>query len=247
MKKWIILGLILFVVIAAFPVFSQTSEGWIERYCIPRCVVIVNDGGLGSGVIVSADGYIITNKHVCWGETSVTVYTSDFRPHGARVVGISDTCDVGVLKMEPVGEMLFWDAEKMVADPRMVFLGEPVYALGHPWGIAWSVSHGVISQKHKFGSGEFYWQHDASINPGNSGGPLFDDNGKLIGLNTMGLPPAFVENIALATAVYTWIDEVIAIIEADILRLAVIENIWEYQEEYERFHKYYNYSIKDNK
>jgi len=231
MKKWCILGLIIFLVLAAFPVFSQTSEGWIERYCIPRCVVIATIEGLGTGIVVTEDGYIITNKHVVWHGSEISVYTSDLREHGARVVGWSATCDVAVIKMETAEPMWYWDNEKMIVDPRMIFLGEEVYTVGHPFGIGWSITRGIVSQKHKFGTGEVYWQTDASINPGNSGGPLFDENGKLIGLNTMALLPAWVENIALATAVYTWIDEVTAIIEADIERLYIIENIWEYLEE----------------
>ena len=239
MKRWFILGLIFLVVFLAYPAISQTSEGWIEEYCIPRCVAIVNYMGVGTGVVATPDGYILTNKHVVLGLEKVIVYTSDFRAHGARVVGYSKTCDVAVIKMIPDREMLYWDAEDMIADPRMVFLGEEVYCVGTPLGIGWSVTRGVISQKHKFESGEYFWQHDASINPGNSGGPLFDENGKLIGLNAMGLPAYAVENIALATVVYAWIDEVTAIIEGDLLRLYPIENIFEWLKEREHLIKWY--------
>jgi serine protease Do len=139
--------------------------------------------GLGSGVIVSADGYILTNNHVVAGADSVKVTLSDGRELTAKVVGNDEKTDVAVLKVEAknLSPVTF-------ADSNDVQVGDRVLAVGNPFGLGQTVTTGIVSATGRaVALGVDYAdfiQTDAAINPGNSGGALIDMQGRLIGINT---------------------------------------------------------------
>jgi len=139
--------------------------------------------GIGTGVIVTKDGYILTNNHVVDGADTITVSLSDKRTFDARVVGRDDKTDLAVLKID-ASDLL--PAE--LGDSDQINVGEWVLAMGNPFGLSHTVTAGIISAKGRANVGiaeyEDFIQTDAAINPGNSGGPLINLEGKVIGINT---------------------------------------------------------------
>jgi serine protease Do len=138
---------------------------------------------LGSGFIVSNDGYILTNAHVVDGANVVTVKLTDKREFKARVVGADKQSDVAVLKI---------DASNLptvkIGDPNQSKVGQWVVAIGSPYGFDNTVTSGIISAKSRSLPNENYTpfiQTDVPVNPGNSGGPLFNLQGEVIGINSM--------------------------------------------------------------
>jgi serine protease Do len=138
---------------------------------------------LGSGFIVSSDGYILTNAHVVDGADVVTVKTTDKREYRAKVVGADKQSDVAVLKI---------DAKNLpvvkIGDPNGSKVGQWVVAIGSPYGFDNTVTSGIISAKSRALPNENYTpfiQTDVPVNPGNSGGPLFNLQGEVIGINSM--------------------------------------------------------------
>ena len=140
--------------------------------------------GMGSGVIFTADGAILTNNHVIEEALSINVRLRDGRYVPAKLVGRDPSTDLAVIKI---------DAPNLVparfADSDASRVGEWVVAIGSPFGLGYTVTTGVLSAKGRGGMGmnaiEDYLQTDASINPGNSGGPLCDLDGRVLGINTM--------------------------------------------------------------
>ncbi|QEM67360.1 DegQ family serine endoprotease [Geobacter sp. FeAm09] len=138
---------------------------------------------LGTGFIISAEGYILTNNHVVSGADEVMVKLSDGREIKGELKGSDEKLDLALIKISekeklPVAEL---------GNSDNLEVGEWVMAIGNPFGLAQTVTAGIVSAKGRvIGSGPYddYIQTDASINPGNSGGPLFDVNGKVIGINT---------------------------------------------------------------
>jgi serine protease Do len=138
---------------------------------------------LGSGVIVSPEGYILTNNHVVDGANEVKVALGDKREFKARVVGTDPKSDIAVLKI---------DADHLsyitIGDSSKVQVGDQVLAIGNPFGVGQTVTMGIVSAMERGGLGiedyEDFIQTDAPINPGNSGGALVNDRGELIGINT---------------------------------------------------------------
>jgi serine protease Do len=141
--------------------------------------------GLGSGVIVSRDGYILTNNHVIDKADSIYVRLYDDRRLLAKVIGADSKTDVAVLKID-AGNLPFIS----IGNSDSVQVGEIVLAIGSPMSenLAYTVTQGIVSAKGRSNVGLAYYedfiQTDAAINPGNSGGPLIDLDGKLIGINT---------------------------------------------------------------
>lgn len=139
--------------------------------------------GLGSGVIVSADGYLLTNNHVIDGADDIEVLLTDGRQVRAQLVGTDPESDVAVLKVGLTGlpAISFGDAEK-------VQVGDVVLAIGNPFDVGQTVTSGIVSAlgRNKLGINTFenFIQTDAAINPGNSGGALVDASGNLLGINT---------------------------------------------------------------
>lgn len=139
---------------------------------------------LGSGVIISNNGYIITNNHVIDEADKVLVSLSDStKEYTAKVIGTDARSDLAVIKIEAnnLSPISF-------ADSSNVLIGDVVFAIGNPFGVGESITQGIVSALNKSGIGindyENFIQTDASINPGNSGGALVDSRGALIGINT---------------------------------------------------------------
>ncbi len=137
---------------------------------------------LGSGFIVSTDGYILTNAHVVDMADEVTVKLNDKREFKAKVIGADKRTDVAVIKIEATG----LPAVK-IGDPEKLRVGEWVLAIGSPFGFDSTVTAGIVSAKGRSLPQENYVpfiQTDAAVNPGNSGGPLFNVKGEVVGINS---------------------------------------------------------------
>jgi serine protease Do len=138
---------------------------------------------LGSGVIVSPEGYILTNNHVVEGAKEIKITLGNKNEYDAKVIGTDSRTDIAVLKIEDKGlpAIPFGDSSK-------VKVGEFALAIGNPFGLSQTVTMGIISATGRGGLGiedyEDFIQTDASINPGNSGGALVNVNGELVGINT---------------------------------------------------------------
>ncbi len=153
------------------------GQGPRRNFNVPRQV------GIGSGVIVTKDGYILTNNHVVDGADEVKVGMQDGREFTAKVVGRDPKSDVAVIKI---------DAKDLPAVPMAnsdnVEVGDVVLAIGNPFGIGQTVTTGIVSATGRGGTVgldyEDFIQTDAAINPGNSGGALVDAEGRLVGINT---------------------------------------------------------------
>ena len=143
------------------------------------------ENSLGSGVIVSPDGVIVTNHHVVAGADEVTVVLADRRELEARILGSDDRTDVAVLKVDASGDTFPYLAFR---DSDTVEVGDLVLAIGNPFGVGQTVTSGIVSAEAQTRVGitdlNFFIQTDAAINPGNSGGALVDMEGRLIGINT---------------------------------------------------------------
>jgi serine protease Do len=138
---------------------------------------------LGTGFIVSSDGYILTNNHVVNGADEVMVKLSDGREVKGEIKGSDDKLDLALIKISD--KETYFAAD--LGDSDALEVGEWVMAIGNPFGLAQTVTAGIVSAKGRvIGSGPYddFIQTDASINPGNSGGPLFNANGRVIGINT---------------------------------------------------------------
>jgi serine protease Do len=158
--------------------FGDQSQGRMPRhnFNMPR------QEGVGSGVIATKDGYILTNNHVVENADEVRVALQDGREFTAKVIGRDPKSDVAVIKI---------DARDLpavpMADSDKVEVGDVVLAIGNPFGIGQTVTTGIVSAKGRGNMGldyEDFIQTDAAINPGNSGGALVDGDGRLVGINT---------------------------------------------------------------
>ncbi len=163
------------------PFFQQFfGDGSDGRFNIPR---ERRERSLGSGVIVSPEGYILTNNHVVDGATDIRVTLSDKREFKATVVGTDPKTDIAVLKVE--GSNL---PTVTIGDSSKVQVGDYALAIGNPFGVGQTVTMGIVSAKGRSNLGiedyEDFIQTDAPINPGNSGGALVNDRGELVGINT---------------------------------------------------------------
>ncbi len=144
--------------------------------------------GLGSGVIISPDGYIVTNNHVIDGAERLEITLNDNRTFNAKVIGSDASTDIALLKIEAEGLPVI-----PIGDSDALKVGEWVLAVGNPFGFTSTVTTGIVSAKARsIGSAtqgrpmgiESYIQTDAAVNPGNSGGALVNINGELVGINT---------------------------------------------------------------
>ncbi|CFW96455.1 Peptidase S1C [Syntrophomonas zehnderi OL-4] len=141
--------------------------------------------GIGSGFIISKDGYILTNQHVIKGANSIKVNIGDSKKYPARVIGQDQELDLAVLKIDPPKDL----AVLSLGDSSKIRPGEWVVAIGNPYGLDHTVTAGVISAlgrpvQIENRAYKNLIQTDAAINPGNSGGPLLNTNGQVIGINT---------------------------------------------------------------
>jgi serine protease Do len=140
--------------------------------------------GIGSGILMDAQGHILTNNHVAGGASSIQVTLADGRQYPAKVVGTDPKTDLAVIKIQDSDRLPYLS----FGDSDKVDVGQWVVAIGAPRGLDESVTHGIISAKHRTGisdpsSYQDFLQTDAPINPGNSGGPLLNLKGEVIGIN----------------------------------------------------------------
>lgn len=157
---------------------------------VPQQMPEQHRSGLGSGVIISTDGYILTNHHVIDGAEKIKVDLNDNRTLDAKVVGFDPPSDLAVLKIDATNLPVL-----ALGDSDRVRVGDVVLAIGNPLGIGQTVTMGIISAKGRQtglsnGSFEDFLQTDAPINQGNSGGALVSTNSELIGINSQILSPS---------------------------------------------------------
>ena len=184
---------------------ERVSNPFFRQFGIPDQERESKQEGLGSGVIVSPDGYILTNNHVVEGADELKVLLPDEREFIAKVIGTDPKTDVAVVKIE---------AEKLptlvLADSAKIRVGDVVFAVGNPLGIGQTVTMGIVSAKGRNIPGladdgvayQDFIQTDAAINMGNSGGALVDTKGRLVGVNSAILSPTR-GNIGIGFAIPT--------------------------------------------
>jgi serine protease Do len=138
---------------------------------------------LGSGFVIDESGYIVTNRHVVEGADDIDVQFSSGKQYKAKLVGEDAKTDVALLKIKPDAKI----PSVPLGDSDKLQVGDWVLAVGNPFGLSHTVTAGIVSARDRvIGAGPYddFIQTDASINPGNSGGPLFDQHGRVIGINT---------------------------------------------------------------
>jgi serine protease Do len=191
----------------AGPIATAPAPGWVEiaRAVKPAVVNVSTRGardgrdedlpgelpgraprrsvrGLGSGFVINADGHVVTNYHVVAGASEIRVRFADGREVPGKVVGGDAKTDLALLKVEGTGLPVI-----PLGDSSRLEVGEPVMAVGNPFGLEQTVTTGIVSATGRsIGAGPYddFIQTDASINPGNSGGPLVNARGEVIGVNT---------------------------------------------------------------
>ena len=142
--------------------------------------------GIGSGFIISPDGYILTNTHVVNNASKITVKLTDRREFDGKVIGMDERTDVAVIKINAKGDL----PVVKLGDSNKLRPGQWVLAIGSPFGFENSVTAGVVSALARGNVGEAgngyvpFIQTDVAVNPGNSGGPLFNLNGEVVGINS---------------------------------------------------------------
>lgn len=207
------------------PLYDSDSGSWnytaeearriaVYNKCRDSVVVInayssLSDSGQGSGVIISSDGYIVTNKHVVGSSTSFTVVFSDNTSEEATVIGTDSLTDIAVLKVErtDLTPIEFGSSDNLS-------VGQIVYTIGNPYGYSWSFTDGSISGLDRMVSTSSsssiipnMIQTNALVNPGNSGGPLLDSSGTMIGLiSSIYSTTGSAEGISFALPVDTVLD-----------------------------------------
>ena len=159
------------------PFFRRFFGDQLDEQAEPR-------SGLGSGVIVSTDGYILTNYHVVEAADKIEVALNNGKKYKAKVVGADPESDIAVLKIAAAGTL----PVITFAAPDSIRVGDVVLAIGNPFGVGQTVTSGIVSALGRTHLGintfENFIQTDAAINPGNSGGALVDSNGHLVGINS---------------------------------------------------------------
>jgi serine protease Do len=198
------------------PEYSSVYDAFFNRYEGTRNRT---EQSIGSGLLISSDGYILTNAHVvalAEQEKSVSITLNSGSKYRAQIVYADEEADLALLKIEDKSvQFPYFDLTYI--SPNL--LGETVIALGSPAGYRNSVSHGIISAKGRSFSAEGHTyanllQTDAAINPGNSGGPLVDLNGGLVGINSAKLAGEAIENIGFAIPneiVVPWANDALAV------------------------------------
>lgn len=167
-------------------------------------VQISTPTGLGSGFVIHADGYVVTNAHVIAGEYSITVTV--YEQKGAslekkpfshvRILALEPAIDLALLKIESAEGFPFVPVS--IGDSDELERGETVFAIGSPLGLERTVSQGIVSLRYRALGGRLYTQTTAQINPGNSGGPLFNLRGEVVGVSNMKAMMVGVEGVSFA-------------------------------------------------
>jgi serine protease Do len=185
---------------------GQPFEDFFERYFgrpMPDMPEEFRGQGLGSGFILSPDGYILTNNHVVKDATDIRVRLHDRREFAAKVVGRDPQTDIALIKLNNPPKEL---PTAVLGDSDGLRVGDFVLALGSPFGLTGTATMGIVSAKHRAGintGGTYddFIQTDAAINPGNSGGPLFNLRGEVVGINTAIISPQIGQGIGFAVPI----------------------------------------------
>ncbi len=207
---------------------------------------------IGSGFVLDADGYVITNNHVVEGASQVKIRLSDKREFDATVIGTDPQTDLALLKIDADGKLPY----ATLADSDEIRVGDDVIAVGNPFGLGGTVTRGIVSAVERdINAGPYvdFIQTDAAINRGNSGGPLFDMDGKVIGVNSaiyspsggsvgvgFAIPSNIVKTVVaqlkldgsvargwLGVAIQTVTPEIAAALELDEAKGALVANVAE--------------------
>ena len=167
-------------------IFEKAEPGVVRVNTI-RNQTVNETGGVGSGFVFDKMGHIITNAHVVEGSTKTVVTFLDGRSYNAEIIGMDEYTDIGVIKVNADLKLL---RPLSLGDSANLNVGEPIAAIGNPFGLSGSMSSGIVSQIGRLlPSSSGYSipdviQTDAAINPGNSGGPLLNMRGNIVGINT---------------------------------------------------------------
>jgi S1-C subfamily serine protease len=165
----------------------EISEAGVVRVNVQRTEDALIPTGVGSGFVFDKKGHVITNAHVVDGATKVVVTFLDGRSYNADVIGVDNFTDIAVIKVNADLSLLH---PLSLGDSSNLQVGEPIAAIGNPFGLSGSMTSGIVSQLGRLlPSGAGYSipdviQTDAAINPGNSGGPLLNMRGEIVGINT---------------------------------------------------------------
>ena len=165
------------------PFGSDPFEDFFERFFGDVPQRSYREKSLGSGFIISDEGYILTNGHVVSGADEIKVKLSDGREFKGEIRGLDEKLDIGLIKINAKDHL----PVATLGDSDRIRVGEWVVAIGNPFGLAQTVTAGIVSAVGRvIGTGPYddFIQTDASINPGNSGGPLYNAKGEVIGINT---------------------------------------------------------------
>ena len=186
--------------------FSDEFEALVAE-AAPAVVAVQHPRGHGTGLLLTPDGYVLTNHHVVRSRGGLRLELQDGREVHGRLVGADAPTDLAVVRIEDAGSF----PTLPLADPHDVRVGQWVVAIGNPFRLEQSVSMGVVSALHRTlplpdgGVLEGLLQTDAAINPGNSGGPLLNMRGQVVGINTLVLPYAQGIGFAVSATTAAWV------------------------------------------
>jgi serine protease Do len=189
---------------------SDDFDDFFERYFggrpgpQPEVPDELRGASLGSGFLLSPDGFVLTNNHVVKDATDIRVRLSDGREFGAKVIGRDPLTDVALIQLQGAPKDL--PAPVVLGDSDALRQGDFVLAMGSPFGLRDTATLGIVSAKHRAGinaNGTYddFIQTDAAINPGNSGGPLFNLRGEVVGINTAIVSPQIGQGIGFAVPI----------------------------------------------
>lgn len=185
---------------------SQGDFSSVVSEAVKSVVTVRTDKSIGSGFIISPNGYIVTNFHVIADAKRLAIINYEREMMGAELVGFSALSDVAVIKIE--GKYPYLN----LADSDELKVGSKVIAIGNPLGLSFSVTEGIVSAVKRIGPNNKaeYIQTDVSLNPGNSGGPLIDVKGRVVGMNNFKIGEAESLGFALeSNALKKYIDEIL--------------------------------------
>ena len=187
--------LLVLILLAPLGAFALSSEELADAR--DAVVLVAEDGGFGSGVVISPNGFILTNYHVIHGATEEKLFIwfydeADLNYYRTRIIGIDPLADLALLQVLMPQDRLPLTYLDLEDEEDNIKMGNVVYAIGHPVGLQWTVSQGIINHENRASFINGYirlLQHTAQIQKGNSGGALINEDGKLVGINTYILQP----------------------------------------------------------
>ncbi len=180
---------------------GDDEDQFFDRFFGPQMPEELKGTSLGSGFVINAEGYVLTNNHVVKDATDIKVRLSDGREYEAKIVGRDAATDVALIKLQKVSGKLPTVA---LGDSDALEQGDYVLAIGSPLGFRESASFGIVSAKDRQLTGsafDDFLQTDAAINQGNSGGPLFNMKGEVVGINTAIISPQIGSGIGFAVPI----------------------------------------------